>query len=302
MKISVLICAHTCDRQLERALAAVGEQSHPDWELLVALPAVDVRGQTPIEQFARSHATNRVERINASPMRAADRNRLLDLATGDAVAFLDPPDLWTPRHLTQAEQSLRTGSDVVVANARMHDAKTGAVLDEIAIPPELGTNPVRTLFTHDVIPTIACVVCRREVAISAGRFDEQFRSGEDRDLWLRCALKGARFTLTHRPTCHCVARAGERTRTLAAAASAAQLYEKHRDVTVLPAALRRRLLVSSLVAHGRLLRATDPNAAARCFWRAWSLQPVQVQTLGEFALTGWSHAGSGARVPEPPAE
>jgi hypothetical protein len=59
------------------------------------------------------------------------------------------------------------------------------------------------------------------------------------------------------------------------------------------------MLAAALVAHGRLLRNVDPARAARCFWRAWSLQPVQVQTLGEFALTEWHSDSNSPFAPHP---
>jgi hypothetical protein len=130
----------------------------------------------------------------------------------------------------------------------------------------------------------------------------RFQIGSARDLWFRLALTGAQFELTHRSTVQCPkGRDPASASALLAAEHTVLFYEKHRDLAAVPAALRRRLLAASLVTHGRLLRNTDHARAARCFWRAWSLQPVHVQTLGEFALTEWHPGSSSPFASQPPA-
>jgi glycosyltransferase involved in cell wall biosynthesis len=300
MKISVLIAAQRAGQNIARALASVGAQSHTQWEVLVIEYGSNDETEAAVRQFAANHGEVRFERIAESPGIAAVRNRLLQLAEADAAAFLDPDDSWLPRHLSHAEQQLGNGADIVVSNLRTHNAKVDALAGEIIMPAQLSTNPTRTIFMRDVIPVISCVVFRRSVAVDAGAFDTRFASGEARDLWLRCALNHARFAVTHRPTCHCTPNPrNDVTRALQVAEHTTQFYEKYHDLAAVPAALRRRLLVGSLVAQGRLLRTVDPNRAARCFWRAWSLQPVHVQTLGQFALTGWPFPPPGGHDDSP---
>ncbi len=293
MKISVLIAAQRAGEFLPAALASVGAQLQTDWEVVVVEYGPRDNTQAVVREFAAGRENVRYEAIEESLGSAEARNRLLELATGDAVAFLEPQDAWMPKHLSNAIQHLEAGADVVVSDARVFDPKTDRLLSEVVVPPQVGSATIRTVFARDVIPTASCVVVRRAIATSVGGFDVHFRSGEVRDFWLRCAVNGARFVVTHRPTCRSSRISGGGTgRALLNAESAALFYEKHRDLPSVPAALRRRLLAGSLVAQGRLLRTIDPNRAAKCFWRAWSLQPVHVQTLGQFALTGWQVAGT----------
>ncbi len=212
------------------------------------------------------------------------------------VAFLDSGETWTARHLTNADQHCSPEVGVVVSDLRWIDRKGLRPPAEGAIPAQLAANPARTLFARDVVTSISSVALRREVAARIGGFDVRFRLGESRDFLLRCALHDTRFAATHRPTCEATKEPADKSRLLLAAEQTVLFYEKHRDLAAVPAALRRRLLAASLVTLGRLLRDVDSARAARCFWRAWSLQPVHVQTLGQFALTGWR-----AGVP-PPAD
>jgi glycosyltransferase involved in cell wall biosynthesis len=288
MKISVLIAAYRAGPTITAALASVRSQTHAEWELIVVEDGPRDDTEPIIRDFvAVARRPVVYENMGETQGLASARNRLLELATGDAVAFLEPEDSWTPRHLANAVPQLSSGFDISVSDVRVFDPTTDRPISDSSPPPQLVTNPVRALFSRDVFVTNSCVVARRDAVTTAGRFDPRFQVGEGRDFWLRCALTGARFCETHRATCRSPRRAANSARTLASADSAVQFYEKHRELAAVPAALRRRLLAASLVTQGRLLRATDPARAARCFWRAWSLQPVHVQTLGQFALTGW---------------
>lgn len=295
MKISVLVAVGRSAGNLAPTLASIGSQDHADWELIVVGARPPDGTAELVRQFG--HSAGRpvhYEPETEPPGIVSARNRLLQLAIGDAIAFHEPGDVWTPHHLANARQHIEGGADVVISDLRPLARPPHPGISDITPPAALITNPVRTLFTRDPLPAISAIVIRARAAVSIGSFDTRFRSGEGRDYWLRCALAGNKFAATHRATCRTAPLSGDPAlRTLLAAENAVEFYEKYRDLAAVPAALRRRLLAASLVTCGRLLRKSDPNRAARCFWRAWSLQPVHVQTLGQFALSSWRSTAPG---------
>lgn len=301
MKISVLIAAHLAGARIASALASVRSQTHLDWEILV----VDYGPGDATEEAVRNFgfvARRAVHYEKTADITIAEaRNRLLELATGDAVAFLEATDTWTQRHMETAEEHLTVGADLVISDIQFIDRKNGRALNEQSPPAQLFKNPTRALYTREAIGAISSVTFRRSLVERVGLFDVKFRASEARDFWLRCALNHARFVASHRATCQ-RRKGGEDdpARALRHAEHNVLFYEKYRDLVAVPAALRRRLLAASLVAYGRMLRKTDHEKAALCFWRAWSLQPVQVQALGEFALTDW-HSQPPARTSAPPS-
>jgi glycosyltransferase involved in cell wall biosynthesis len=302
MKISVLIAAHQSDRHIAESLASLQLQRHPDWELMVVEYGLPDNTRALVESFAG--VTGRPVthlHLGENHGAASARNRLLEMATGDWVAFLDPGDRWTSHHLTNAAVRLVAEFDIVASDVRL---ERGAQLDDDLSPsPQLAINAVRTLFVGDALPVISAVAFRRAFARRAGFFDTQFRAGEARDFWLRCALHGARFAATQRVTCRSPrSLEPDHAHLLLVADQRVQFYEKHRDIASIPAALRRRLLSASLVAKGRLLRVSDPASAAQYYLRAWSLQPMHVQTLGQLALLGSRfHSVASAAEPDGPS-
>jgi GT2 family glycosyltransferase len=286
MRISILIAAHHSERRIAEALASVRTQTHSDWELLVVEYGSADATRSLVEAFGEL-AERPVTHLSLGENHgvASARNRLLELATGDCVAFLEPSDQWTPTHLTDAAVRLIADVEVVVSNVRVLGTRHPTA--DVAPSAQLGVNATRTLFVSDALPFVSATAFRRELATRVGFFDEQFHIAETHDFWLRCALNGARFATTGRTTCCCtVAHEANPTRALLLADQRIQFYEKHRDLMAVPAALRRHLLSSSLVLKGQLLRVSDPAAAAGHFLRAWALQPMHVQSLGQLALLG----------------
>lgn len=296
MKVSVLVAAHRHGPQMREALASVRAQTHSDWDLIVVEHDSADETRKIVGDFgAAEHRHVHYLNLGETHGPASVRNRLIELATSEWAAFLDPTDRWTPGHLADVVAEAEGDAGVVASDVRFVDRATGRTVGEVAVPAQLPENSIRALFKRNFLPVPSAVAFRRDLATRAGPFDPRFSSGETRDFWLRCALHGARFAATRRQTCESPARGkANPALALAEAEHTVQFYDKHREVSAVPAAMRRRFFSASLLALGRLLRTSDPVRATRCFWRAWSLQPVDIQALGQFALIG---LGSGVKPP-----
>jgi glycosyltransferase involved in cell wall biosynthesis len=281
MKFSVLIPAYQAARFLPAALVSVRAQEYGEWEVIVVEDGSRDGTEEIVRAFAASEA-RRVEYANLGANRgvAAARNRLLELARGDALAFLDADDQWTPRHLVRARVCLEAGADLAVARVQIFDLDPPRDRETYAPPAEFFAEPVRGLFERSAIMTSSCVALRRALVEKAGRLDEQFCVGEDRDYWLRCALLGARVADTGEVTCRYAKHSGSAmARTLVWAQQEVAFFEKHRALAAVPEPLRRARLAEALANHGRLLRHSDPRRSAQLLWRAWKLTPVRASHL-----------------------
>ena len=119
-----------------------------------------------------------IRQPNAGP--AAARNRGIEAASGELLAFLDVDDLWSDGHLDALASHLdRNGSlDVAhgLAQVTTHDGSDG--------PGEFLGNP-QEAFPH----YIGAGLYRRRAFERVGRFDAELRFGEDTD-WFQRAREG----------------------------------------------------------------------------------------------------------------
>lgn len=289
MKVSVLIPAFHAERFIGTALLSVRAQQHADWELIVVEDGSRDETEQIVLRFAASSRQRCVyDNLGTNRGVSAARNRLIKLAKGDVLAFLDADDTWASGHLSALVAQIQAGCEIVVSGVRTIDVVQNSAREFVAAPAELVTDPVMTLFRRSAIITSSAVGLTRELADRVGWFDLTLRIGEDRDYWLRCALANARFGLTKSFTCDYAKHAGSAmARTQLVAQQEARFYEKYRSLTAIPARLRRHLLAESLIAHGRLLRAESRQRSAACFWQAWRCEPLNFRTLLHLAFTGW---------------
>lgn len=289
MKTSVLIAAFHADPFIASALESVRAQTHPDWEIIVVEDGSHDGTAEIVRRFSASCA-QRVVYDNLGENRgvAAARNRLLELAHGEAIAFLDADDTWERGHLAIALAQIAAGADLVVSGVRTFDLVHNRRLETVPPPPALVRDPVTTLFQRSVIITSSAVVLRASLARSAGSFDPTLRIGEDRDFWLRCALAGGQFETTKWFTCNYAKHlASSMARTYLVAENSVRFFEKYLAHPALPVRLRRRQLADSLLCLGRLLREHDAHRSAACFWRAWHFDPFNPLIPLQLAFTGW---------------
>src|SRR3954463_655146 len=123
MKISVLIAAYRAAPFLPAALACVAGQTHPDWELIVVEDGSHDGTEDLVRAFGIAHPGQRVVYDNLGENRgvAAARNRLLSLAAGEAVAFLDADDEWQPSHLADLARVLADGAALAISGIELWD-------------------------------------------------------------------------------------------------------------------------------------------------------------------------------------
>ena len=131
----------------------------------------------------------------------AARNRGVQHASTDLVAFLDADDLWCP-HLLESQVRLLAQQDgpvLVYANGRLigDGPLRGMLFMDTA--PSTGEPTVDALLSQRCTVLTSSVVVQRTALIAAGLFDEALRRGQDFDMWLRVAAAGGRLSYTTEP-------------------------------------------------------------------------------------------------------
>jgi glycosyltransferase involved in cell wall biosynthesis len=197
-RVSVVVPTRNRQQQLARALASVRAQHFRNFEVLV----VDDGSTDETVPWLRATCPEvRILVMERPRGAAAARNRALEHARGDLVAFLDDDDLWRPTYLE--------------GQVRLLDASPAADLsyaDHIEIDPagrvsRPDTRPLLAypsalawLLAECFIHTLSVVVCRRQVFERVGRFDESLTIVHDLDWYRRVVASGA--SVVHLPGEH----------------------------------------------------------------------------------------------------
>jgi glycosyltransferase involved in cell wall biosynthesis len=180
--VTVVIPTFNSASLLPAAIASVRSQQWPNLDLIVVDDGSTDETEQVLDALARDGGLCWFRQDNAGA--AAARNRGIKAATGDWIAFLDADDVWLPDKLaTQFEALEKAGADFSFTDSRLRFANG----EEHDLPCPVLTGPLMPqLMTGSLFGT-PTVVVRRRCFERVGYFDEQLRTGEDWDMWLRLA-------------------------------------------------------------------------------------------------------------------
>ena len=189
-RVSVVIPTHNRAHLICDALDSVLAQDWPALEAIVVDDGSDDDTEERVEQW-RKHAAPAFPVRFVRQARAggnAARNRGIDEARGEFVAFLDSDDVWHPGKIGKQMAVLRSRPDfgAVYTGLREVDVETGEVLAE---PPHAYPEGdlLDALLVRDVTAPTSTYLVRRALLVEAGGFDLDLAARQDWDMWIRLA-------------------------------------------------------------------------------------------------------------------
>ena len=191
-KVSVIIPAYRCSSTLRQAIDSALIQEVP----LEILVLDDCSGED-IEGIVKEYGEEprlRYLKNEKNLGAAASRNRGVQLASGDYVAFLDADDWWEPKKLEKQLKLLEETKDVLACTGRRLCSPEGEELGKYI--PVKKRITYQDLLRHNSI-NCSSVLLRREDALAFPM--EHDDSHEDYITWLRILRKGGFAAGINRP-------------------------------------------------------------------------------------------------------
>jgi glycosyltransferase involved in cell wall biosynthesis len=190
--VSVIIPAYNVAEFIGEALDSVLAQTFTDYEVIV------INDGSPdseaLERVLAPYLSRIVYLKQENRGVSAARNAGINAARGSLLAFLDADDTWLPNYLEvqvpriQADPTI----DVLYPNVMMFGDSTETGEEFMTICPSSGDVTFERLLSQECNVS-NCSIARRDAIIRAGLFDEELRSVEDFDLWLRVVKQGGRI-------------------------------------------------------------------------------------------------------------
>ena len=193
-KVSVVIPAYNAMTYLPETVESVLRQTFTDFEVLI----IDDGSSDPVKQWTAQVVDPRVKLISQENQGLSGaRNTGIAHAQGEYIAFLDADDLWKPTKLEKQVHCLDNNQTVGLVHTWMllvneQGKSTGNVMKS-----SLVGNVWEQLVEKN---TIACpsVIVRRCCFEQVGVFDQDLRSVEDWNMWIRIATR-YQFALIEEP-------------------------------------------------------------------------------------------------------
>jgi glycosyltransferase involved in cell wall biosynthesis len=192
--VSVVIPTYNHAHFLVAALQSVIDQTYLNWEAIV----VDNHSTDDTDTVVQSFKNPRISllKIHNDGVIAASRNRGIQNAKGQWIAFLDSDDLWYPEklHIVMAQAKVTPLIDIFITDEVLVNELTGEKTVLRYGPPS--PNFYKQLLVTGNCLSPSATLVRRDFLTSADimfRENKEFVTAEDYDFWLLLARANAKF-------------------------------------------------------------------------------------------------------------
>jgi hypothetical protein len=193
---SVAIAAYEAAETVTEAVESALGQTVPPLEVVVC----DDGSTEPLSKVLAPLGDRIVLLRQDNRGAAAAKNAAAAATSGEFVAFLDADDYYYAERLEALAElaSSRPDLDVLTTNADLEvDGEVaGRYYPDVASFP-VDDQPAGVIANDSAIFSAAAV--RRSAFVAAGGLNEELRSSDDWELWMRLVLSGSRFGLVDEP-------------------------------------------------------------------------------------------------------
>ena len=184
--ISVIMPAYNASETIVASIRSLQAQSLQSWELIIIDDgSTDNTAERAQKIAAEDNRICLIQRPNSGPSIA--RNRGVELAKSDLIAFLDADDFWAPERLLGMLALFNSDPSVGVAFSRTRfiDAQT---LKPGTLTPFIANLSASDLIAENAVCSTSNIICRKSVFTASGGFTPGLDYAEDQDWLLRITL------------------------------------------------------------------------------------------------------------------
>jgi glycosyltransferase involved in cell wall biosynthesis len=189
--VDVIIPAFNAAKYLPFALESVSSQTFDDWQILLVDDGSTDNTADVVAPFLDRFGSKirYIKQENRGV--AAARNTAMRASTSEFLALLDADDVWLPCRLSESLKVLAERPEVGLVYGLITvidpEGRTGRTWT--GNPKHSDGHIAPHIYMRKVELPCLTITIRRRCIDEVGFFDETMRATEDRDLWLRIALR-----------------------------------------------------------------------------------------------------------------
>jgi glycosyltransferase involved in cell wall biosynthesis len=187
--VSIVVTCYNYEKYVEACLNSIKDQTCSNYEVIIVNDGSTDNSEDVILKYLNDKRFKYVRQDNAGQTKA--KNRGIEEATSDLIAFLDADDIWSRDKLEKQLPLFKDVSVGVVYSNSIFIDNDGNILNNQVktkdIKPRRG-DVTRHLLIDNFVPFSSSIV-RRVCLKEFGGFNESLSMGIDWDLWLRISTR-----------------------------------------------------------------------------------------------------------------
>ena len=189
-KIDVIIPAYNAARYLPMAIESVVAQTFRDWKIVLVDDGSTDNTLEVVSPFIQQLGPRLQYIKQTNGGLPAARNTAIRNSSAEFLALLDADDVWLPCRLSESLRYFERQQVGLTSGLISRIDSDGVVLDTFEGNPKHAEGRIAPyIYMRTVDLPCPTITFRRKCVDEVGLFDETYRATEDRDMWLRIALR-----------------------------------------------------------------------------------------------------------------
>ncbi|WP_294095053.1 glycosyltransferase family 2 protein [uncultured Cetobacterium sp.] len=182
--VSVIVPNYNCEKYIGETLGSILEQSYKNIEIIIIDDCSTDNSYSIALNYSKKYSNIIVEKLEKNSGAGIARNRGIELATGEYIAFLDSDDIWHKEKLKNQIRFMEKNNYAMSFTSYEHINEEGKRLGlEIRVPKKVSYN---MMLWHDYLGCLTVVYNQR---IHGKVYSEDIRKNNDYSLFLNILKK-----------------------------------------------------------------------------------------------------------------
>ncbi|WP_321826104.1 glycosyltransferase family 2 protein [Maribacter dokdonensis] len=189
--VSIITPVHNSGKFIEECIQSVKLQTYIDWEHILVDDCSTDNSVKIIEEYAQIDSRIKLHCLAVNSGAGITRNKAIELAKGDYIAFLDSDDTWYPK-------KLQLQLNFMIANDYYFSFTSYDKMDELGNNLNSIVKSKRFVDYHSALykNPIGCLTVMYDVKYFGKQYMPSIRKRQDYALWLKLLKKSDAYGLS----------------------------------------------------------------------------------------------------------
>ena len=182
--VSIITPVYNSEKYLGETIKSVQDQTYENWEHILVDDCSKDNSEAIIKTYQQKDSRIKYHRLQVNSGAGIARNKAIELAQGDFIAFLDGDDVWHPEKLSRQLEFMQNSKSAFSFTGYDTMNEKSEKLGNVIYPPQEVTYK-SALFKNP----IGCLTAMYDVTYFGKQYMPVIRKRQDYALWLRLLKK-----------------------------------------------------------------------------------------------------------------